>query len=70
VILSSNIERLLKRGDLSQNLLLYDNDIVYLPRQKIGDWNAFLAKIRPTLEILVQFPLNTFFQVEVIRQID
>ena len=70
VILSSNIERLLKRGDLSQNLLLYDNDIVYLPRQKIGDWNAFFAKIKPTLDILVQFPLNTIFQVEVLRHIE
>lgn len=70
VILSSNIERLLKQGDFSQNFLLQDNDIVYLPRQKIGDWNAFLAKIKPTLEILVQFPLNTFFQVEVIRNVN
>jgi len=66
VILSSNIERLLKQGDLSQNLLLQDNDIVYLPRQKIGDWNAFLAKIKPTLEVLVGFPLNTIFQIAVI----
>lgn len=70
VTLSSNIEKLLKQGDLSQNLLLQNNDIVYVPRQKIGDWNAYLAKIKPSLEILVGFPLNTFFQVEVIREIE
>lgn len=70
VLLSTNIERLLKQGDLSQNLKLQNNDIVYIPRQKIGDWNAFLAKIKPTLETLISFPLNTVFQVEVLREIE
>ncbi len=70
VILSANIEGLLKRGDLSQNLRLQNNDIVYIPRQKIGDWNAFLAKIKPSLEILIGFPLNTVFQVEVLRELE
>lgn len=58
VLLSINVERLLKQGDLTQNLRLQNNDIVYIPRQKIGDWNAFIAKVTPTLQVLIGLPIN------------
>lgn len=51
-IIGVNVKRLIA-GDLSQNLRLNGNDILYIPRTKIGDWNDFIAKIRPTVEILL-----------------
>lgn len=68
VVLSANVEALLKSGDLTQNLQLQQNDIVFIPRTKIGDWNAFIEQIRPTLEVLVAMPLHTVFEVVLIQQ--
>jgi hypothetical protein len=33
--------------------VLKDNDIVFVPRERIGDWNSFLLKINPTLTLLL-----------------
>jgi polysaccharide export outer membrane protein len=35
-----------------QDFAIERNDLIVLPRSGIGDWNAFLAKLRPTLEFL------------------
>jgi len=48
-----DLQRLFQYGDRSQDILLKDNDIVFVPRQRIGDWNAFLAKINQTLILLL-----------------
>ncbi|MEK6605336.1 MAG: hypothetical protein AABY77_05550, partial [Nitrospirota bacterium] len=40
-------------GDRSQDIVLKDNDIVFVPRQRIADWNSFLTKINPTLTLLL-----------------
>lgn len=37
---------------MTKNVFLQDKDIIYIPKTKIGNWNAFLAKMRPTLEFL------------------
>lgn len=52
-IIAVDIQRLFQYGDRSQDIVLKDNDIVFVPRQRIGDWNAFLTKINPTLELLL-----------------
>lgn len=62
-ILVANLDRLIKKGDLSQNILLANNDIVYVPRSLIGDWNVFIEKIRPTLQLLV-LPLTVAVEVK------
>lgn len=67
IVIASNLERLLKQGDRGQDLLLQDGDIVYLPRERIGDWNAFLAKIRPSLEILT-LPLQSVLQLLILNE--
>lgn len=51
-IIEVNFEKLLNEGDRRQDLALQANDIVVVPRTGVGNWNAFLAKIRPTLEFL------------------
>ena len=52
-VIPVDLQRLFQYGDRSQDIVLKDNDIVFVPRQRIGDWNAFLAKISQTLVLLL-----------------
>jgi len=52
-IIPVDLQRFFQYGDRSQDIVLKDNDIVFVPRQRIGDWNAFLAKINSTLILLL-----------------
>jgi len=52
-VIPVDLQRFFQYGDRSQDVVLKDNDIVFLPRQRIGDWNAFLAKINQTLILLL-----------------
>lgn len=40
----ANVERFLKEGDLSADIPLNDNDVIFVPRDKIGDWNHYYTK--------------------------
>lgn len=51
-VLAADVEALVRRGDLRQDVRLNPRDIVIVPRSGLGNWNAFLAKIRPTLEFI------------------
>ena len=51
-VIEADFERLLGEGDRRQDVALQPNDIVVIPRTGIANWNAFLARIRPTLEFL------------------
>lgn len=51
-VLTADVESLVRRGDLRQDVRVLSRDIVIVPRTGLGNWNAFLAKIRPTLEII------------------
>ena len=42
-------ERLMKRGDLSQDLRLRDKDIIIIPADPIANWNRFVRKLLPTV---------------------
>jgi len=52
-VIPVDIQRLFQYGDRSQDIVLKDSDIVFVPRQRIADWNAFLTKINPTLALLL-----------------
>jgi protein involved in polysaccharide export with SLBB domain len=52
-ILSSDLEKLIKRGDRSQNIVLANRDVVYVPRSFIGDANEFIKKITPPLRLIL-----------------
>lgn len=40
------------KGKQMKDIVLAQNDVIYVPRSAIGNWNAFIKKIRPTIEVL------------------
>jgi polysaccharide export outer membrane protein len=47
-----NLQRTAKGKD-AKDVLLAQNDVIFVPRSAIGDWNAFLnLYLRPTLEVI------------------
>lgn len=65
-VIVANLKRLIKKGDISQNILLANNDVIYVPRSKIGDWNVFIQKIKPTFELLA-LPLSTVITIRALE---
>ena len=53
-ILPVDVDQMLYEGDIAQNLVLKNQDIVFVPRTRIGDWNRFIEQITPTLEAISQ----------------
>jgi protein involved in polysaccharide export with SLBB domain len=52
-ILTADLERLLERGDQSQNILLAGGDLIYVPRSGWGDVKLLSDRIRPLLELII-----------------
>ena len=52
VLIAADFDRILKDGDFRFDVPLQPGDIIYVPRSPIGDWNAFMAKLRPTMDFL------------------
>jgi polysaccharide export outer membrane protein len=56
------------KGKDAKDVLLAQNDVVYVPRSAIGDWNAFInLYIRPTMEVLT-LPLGTASTAKTLAQ--
>lgn len=58
-----DLDKILSKSDFSQNLILQDNDIIYVPRKGIAKFNYYLRQIDPFLRtfitgILVQDQLS------------
>jgi len=53
LVLTADIDAILKKGDIQQNILLIDGDIVYVPRSTIGDINEFIINTIPLLEYML-----------------
>jgi len=51
-VIGVNLDRLLVEGDQTQNMMLFDGDLVYVPRSAHGDINVFLKRIRPILSVI------------------
>jgi len=66
-IVEADFRRLLEQGDQGEDLPLQPNDLVVLPRSGIGDWNAFIAKIKPTFDLLT-LPLTLPVQIRAISR--
>jgi len=64
-VVEVDFRQVIEQGDQSQDIPLQANDLVLLPRSPIGNWNAFLAKLRPTLEFLA-LPLSIPLQIQLL----
>jgi len=53
IILAANLNEILKRGDMAQNVSLQNGDVVYVPRTAIGDLNEFIANTVPLLDYML-----------------
>jgi len=53
IILSANLDEILKKGDIAQNVSLQNGDVVYVPRTAIGDVNEFILNTTPLLDYLL-----------------
>jgi len=51
-ILPVDVDQMLHMGDIAQNLILKNQDIIFVPRSRIGDWNAFMEDLKPTLDVI------------------
>lgn len=67
-VIPVDFERALSGHDPAQDIALTSNDIIVVPRTRIGNWNAFLAKIRPTIEF-ASLPLTAFSQYLLIKEL-
>jgi polysaccharide export outer membrane protein len=52
LVMMANLDDLLRKADLSQNIPLRDGDLVYVPRMFIGDINDWIANTMPLLDFL------------------
>lgn len=52
-VIPVDVQRLYQYGDRSQDIMVKNNDIIFVQRQRIGDWNAFLFKMNQTLLLLL-----------------
>ena len=52
-ILKADVNAILKKGDIAQNIPLLDGDVVYVPRSTIGDLNEFIINTVPLLDYLL-----------------
>ena len=52
-VFAVNYSRLVDAGDLTQNVPLVNDDIIYVPRSFMGDFNDVIAKIEPLLGVLL-----------------
>jgi len=66
-IIAVDLGRLLLDGDRRIDQFLRPNDIIFLPRTRIANWNAFLTQIRPTLEFF-SVPFQPYYSIRALEQ--
>jgi polysaccharide export outer membrane protein len=64
-ILTVDLRRLLLEGEKRIDQYLKPNDVVFVPRTPIANWNAFVSQIRPTFDLINQ-PLYTVLSIKAI----
>ena len=52
-VIACDLNRLLKRGDISQNIKLHNGDVLYIPKNTIGRISDFLREIQPILDFIL-----------------
>lgn len=52
-ILTADLARLFTYGDLSRNISLEENDVIFVPREHLGDAKETALKIMPVLQVAI-----------------
>ncbi|MDK2743688.1 MAG: SLBB domain-containing protein [Nitrospira sp.] len=52
-ILTADVARLFTYGDLSRNISLEENDVVFVPREHLGDATEAAKKIMPIIQVAI-----------------
>ncbi len=52
-ILTADLARVFTYGDLSRNLPLEENDVIFVPREQLGDAREAALKIMPILQVAI-----------------
>jgi polysaccharide export outer membrane protein len=52
-VISADLKKLMEEGDQTQNVVLANGDLVFVPRSSIGSINLFVKRIRPLMEIIL-----------------
>ena len=52
-VIACDLNRLLKQGDMSQNITLHNGDVLYVPKNTIGRISDFLREIQPILDFIL-----------------
>jgi len=52
-ILTADLARVFTYGDLSRNLPLEENDVIFVPREQLGDAKEAALKIMPILQVAI-----------------
>jgi polysaccharide export outer membrane protein len=59
LVMMADLDALLNKADVSQNIPLQDGDLVYVPRMLIADINRWIENAAPMLD-LVRWPAETY----------
>jgi polysaccharide biosynthesis/export protein len=66
-IITVDLRRLLIEGERRIDQYLQPNDVVFVPRTPIANWNAFINQIRPTFDLINQ-PVYTILSIKAIKE--
>lgn len=53
-VIEVNAWDIIRRGNFALNILLQDQDIVYVPRSIVGNFNVLIGQVRPTVDLMRQ----------------
>lgn len=53
VMLTVNVDGILHQADIAQNIILEDNDIIYVPRDFLGSLTEVMSRLDPVLSFLM-----------------
>ena len=67
-VLGVDVAKALTGLEPAHDITLERNDIIVVPRTAIADWNAFLAKLKPTLEFAT-LPMAPFTQYLLLKEL-
>lgn len=66
-IIGIDLGRLMLDGNRRIDQFLKPNDVIYIPRTPIANWNTFLAKLRPTFEFF-SLPFQPLFTIKALEK--